>query len=221
MLILKLCCPVILNKTLDCAGSDMPPLRVQGGGLRAFAGSGSREIILKDGSIRDLTCALIISRAPLQISLSNQQTANHDRLPLLTGSCSTTTTNAHIPHNVPRLHSHWSKTPFLITAAPICLATIEKTGREKLTVRLKGSISGHKYEYRVTVFFFFFFFFSDTSSLLPSLYLNCCIITWTSYPSWLSNMIGYEHIFHIHCYKCIGTKQILTSVDCTTFSSHC
>lgn len=136
----------------------MPPLRVQGGGLRAFAGSGSREISLKDGSIRDLTCALIISQAPLQISLSNQQTANHDRLPLLTGSCSTTTTNAHIPHYVPRLHSHWSKTPFLITAAAICLATIEKTGREKLTVRLKGSISGHKYEYRVMFFFLFFLF---------------------------------------------------------------
>lgn len=122
--------------------------------LKAFAGSQSREISLKDGSIRDLTCALIISRAPLQISLKNQQTANHDSLPLLTGSCFTTTTNTHIPHYVPRLRSHWSKTLFPITAAPICLATIEKTGREKLNVRLKGSISGHKYEYSETLYIF-------------------------------------------------------------------
>lgn len=61
VLILKLCCPAILNKTLDCAGSDVLPLRVQGGGLSAFAERGRREISLKDSSIRDLTWALIIS----------------------------------------------------------------------------------------------------------------------------------------------------------------
>lgn len=56
MLILNLCCPVILNKTLDCAACDS-----QSGGLSAFAERGRREIILKDSSIRDLTWALIIS----------------------------------------------------------------------------------------------------------------------------------------------------------------
>lgn len=61
ILILKLRCPVILNKTLYCAGSDALPLRVQGGGLSAFAERGTREISLKDSSIRDLTWALIIS----------------------------------------------------------------------------------------------------------------------------------------------------------------
>lgn len=73
VLILTPCCPVVLKETLDCAGSDTLPLRVQGGRLRAFAGRGRREISLKDSSIRDLTWALIISWAPLQISLSNRR----------------------------------------------------------------------------------------------------------------------------------------------------
>lgn len=202
----KPCCPAILNKTFDCAGSDMLPLGVQSGGLKAFARSWSREISLKDGSIRDLTCALIISWVPLQISLSNKQTANHDSVPLLTGSCFTTTTNTHIPHYTPRLCSHWSKTPFLITAAPICLATIEKTGREELTVRLEGSISGHKYEYSVMLFLFIFC--SETSFHPPSLYLNCCIITWTkkkkksykikfSIHIWIFNFHTCKHEFYM------------------------
>lgn len=49
------------------------PCRDHGGGLKAFARGGRGEISLNDSSIRDLTCALIISWAPLQISLSNKR----------------------------------------------------------------------------------------------------------------------------------------------------
>lgn len=36
MVILKLCCPVILNESPDCAAGDTAPLRVQSRGLRAL-----------------------------------------------------------------------------------------------------------------------------------------------------------------------------------------
>lgn len=46
---------------MSCVGADTSHLGEQGGGFRAFAGRGRREISLNDSSIRDLTWALIIS----------------------------------------------------------------------------------------------------------------------------------------------------------------
>lgn len=128
------------------------PCRDHGGGLKAFARGGRGEISLNDSSIRDLTCALIISWAPLQISVSNRRQIWQAPALLLT---------IPTPLTLPPLHHHcrhytypswctqaslWSKTPLLVTEAPICLPTIEKTGRERLTVRVNER---HAHEYSI------------------------------------------------------------------------
>ena len=100
VMILKPCCPIVPNERSLCwswhaTWNDTE----QGGGLRGFAGRERREISLNDSSIRDLTWALIISWALLEISPSNKWQIWQAPGP------NPPTTTAHTLHIAPGLHS--------------------------------------------------------------------------------------------------------------------